>query len=71
MTKEDYNKEPVYYCASCFSLGIKILDDIKVDICLDCGNTDIKCTSYDKYNELYVEQFDVIGYDEITREDED
>ena len=32
MTKEEYNKEPVYYCASCYSLAIKILEDINTAI---------------------------------------
>ena len=70
MTKEDYNNEPVFYCASCFSLGIKILEDIKVDICLDCGNTDIKTTSYDEYNKAYVNQLDTVDFKEVPSEED-
>jgi len=57
MTKEDYNKEPVHYCASCLSLKVKNLDDIKLVICEDCGNTDIKKAGIDSWNMLYVNEY--------------
>lgn len=59
MTTEDYNKEPVHYCSACVSTAIKILDDINVDICLDCGSTDIKVAEdgWDEYNKIYVTHY--------------
>ena len=55
--KEDYNKEPVFYCADCLSLNVKTLDDINLDICHDCGNTNIRTTSIDEWNKLYVKEY--------------
>jgi hypothetical protein len=57
MNKEDYNKEPVHYCVNCLSLAIREVEDIKVSICDDCGNTDIKLTSIDTWNLLYVREY--------------
>ena len=44
--KEEYDKEPVFYCAHCNSL--KIIDIDGVTFCDECGSTDIKET--DIYN---------------------
>lgn len=57
MTKEDYNQEPVSFCAHCLSLCIKELNDIKICICGECGNTDIKTSDIDSWNKLYVSEY--------------
>ncbi len=39
-TYNDYDSEPVRYCARCYSLKIKYDEDIDSDYCMDCGCTD-------------------------------
>lgn len=56
-SKEEYEKEPVHYCASCLSLNVKELNDVKLDICGECGNTDIKMCSLERWNELYTDEY--------------
>lgn len=36
----EYDNEPVVYCASCLSLKIRIMDG--TDFCDDCGCTEMK-----------------------------
>lgn len=58
-TKEEYNAEEVHYCTNCLSLAIKQLDDIKLDVCQECGNTEwMIADNIDIWNELYVTQYD-------------
>lgn len=57
MTKEEYNKEPVYFCANCLNLNIKELKDVHLDICQECGNTDIKHSTIEEWNRLYVREY--------------
>jgi hypothetical protein len=48
---EEYNEEPVYFCAHCLSLAIK---DVGIGYCcLDCGSTSIAHASIEKYDELH------------------
>lgn len=63
-----YNDEPVYYCANCLSLHIRELGDVKLDICGECGNTDIKLTSLDNWNKLYTKEYGKVF---LTEEDVD
>ena len=51
-SKEEYNKEPVYYCSRCLSLNIIILSE-NVDYCDNCGCTDIQEASLDNWKALY------------------
>ena len=45
----EYNKEPVIYCAKCLSLAIREIDG--EDYCDKCGSTEIKsCTIYEWEN---------------------
>ena len=37
----DYDSEPVTYCARCYSLKIKHEDVLDTDCCAECGSTDI------------------------------
>ena len=41
LTKEEYNKIPVYYCKHCGSLAIITIPDIPNDFCNKCGSTNI------------------------------
>lgn len=62
----DYDSEPVVYCANCLSLKIKHNDDLDMDYC-DCGCTDIKeCLPEEwevlyekKYSHKYLEKSDI------------
>lgn len=58
MTKEDYNNEPVYYCSSCLSLNIRLMDnDRKKEYCDECGCTEIKTSHIDDWSELYEKKY--------------
>lgn len=49
----DYDSEPVEYCARCYSLKILHDDTTDTDICSVCGNTDMATTTIDKWERLY------------------
>lgn len=51
LTREDYNNEPVYYCAHCLSLKIKTVAGF--DFCDECGGTDIKACHINEWNKMY------------------
>lgn len=53
MYKEDYNEEPVYYCANCYSLRIIRNTYLGMDCCDECGCMDINTTTIDAWEELY------------------
>lgn len=55
ITKEEYDKEPVYYCPHCLSLKIRILNDY-IDYCEDCGSTDIETTDIYTWLNMYKEK---------------
>lgn len=41
MTKEEYNDEPVVYCARCHSLRILRFGTTDLSYCDECGSTDM------------------------------
>lgn len=51
---ENYNDEPVYYCAKCLSLRI-LTDETTGDYCPDCGSTDIQQAHITVWEKLYKE----------------
>lgn len=53
---EEYNKEPVFYCAHCLSLRVKELDSY-VDYCDNCGSTYIETTDIFTWREMYRKRF--------------
>jgi len=55
-TKEEYNDEPLHYCPACLEIRVRILEDIKLDICEECGNTEIATCHVEEWNKLYVEK---------------
>lgn len=58
MTKDEYNKEPVFYCHNCLSLHVKELNGVpSLHVCHECGNTDIEETDIESWNQLYVAQY--------------
>ena len=53
LTKEDYNRLPVYYCKHCGSLKIMTVPQgIAEDYCDDCGSTDIGKANIEIWLEL-------------------
>jgi hypothetical protein len=61
MTEQDkcneYNAEPVYYCANCYSLKIAYEDTLDLDCCMDCGSSNIKTTSIENWEALYKRRY--------------
>lgn len=56
--KEEYNKEPVFYCADCLSLaimGVTGVDD--ASYCDKCGSTNIEKASIDEWQTLYEKKY--------------
>ena len=53
----DYDSEPVYYCANCLSLSVKYEEFIDTDCCKDCGSTDIRQTSPENWEKMYERKY--------------
>lgn len=54
---DDYNSEPVEYCARCYSLKIKREDSIDADCCMDCGSTEMAFTDIRTWERLYANRY--------------
>lgn len=59
MSNEDkineYNSEPVYYCANCLSLGI--VEEGGVEYCKECGSLAVCSTSIENWEYLYEKRY--------------
>ena len=54
----DSSEEEVFYCPNCFSLKIlAIAASSDKSYCFDCGETDIKQTSFESWNKLYISAY--------------
>lgn len=51
--RNDYDSEPVKYCAKCYSLKIKHEDIIDADYCAECGCSDTREASIEEWERLY------------------
>lgn len=49
----EYDEEPVVYCAKCYSLKIRHEDNMDCDYCMDCGSTETKTASIEDWERLY------------------
>lgn len=49
----DYDSEPVRYCAKCYSLKIKGDDSTDFEYCADCGCSDIREAPFEVWEEKY------------------
>lgn len=57
-SKQEYNKEPVFYCKNCLSLKIKTVQvDSNLDYCDECGSTDIAQTSIEEWRDIYKNRY--------------
>ncbi len=64
--KEEYDKEPVLYCAQCLSLRIKSIPGLEdTDYCDDCNCTYIKQSSIQDWENLYVKRYGYKFLDKI------
>ena len=58
--KEEYNKEPVYYCKKCLSLKIGYVAVLEgSEYCEDCNSTDIGTTTIEEWDKMF---FNKYGY---------
>ena len=53
----DYDSEPVRYCAKCYSLKIKYEDSKDADYCADCGCFDITDAPIEVWEEKYEKRY--------------
>lgn len=54
---EDYDLEPVLYCAKCYSLKIKYEESIDTECCMDCGCSDTQEASIEEWERLYEQRY--------------
>jgi hypothetical protein len=54
---DDYDAEPVEYCARCYSLKVKHSDDLDIDCCADCGCTDILESPIEEWEKKYERRY--------------
>lgn len=52
----DYDSEPVVYCANCLSLKIRYNETLDMDYC-DCGCTDIRQCLPEEWERLYEKKY--------------
>jgi hypothetical protein len=58
MDRDSYDDEPVYYCRRCLSLRIGQVPMVTdKSYCEDCGTIDIATTSFEQWDEMYVERY--------------
>ena len=53
----DYDSEPIVFCAKCFSPKIKHEDSIDIDYCGDCGCSDVREASVYEWESLYERKY--------------
>ena len=56
--KEEYDKEPVFYCKQCLSLKVRRVVGIEEAVyCDDCGCTDIEEADIKEWEALYKQKY--------------
>lgn len=55
--REEYDEEPVRYCANCYSLRIKYEEAIDGDCCVDCGCMSTKESNIKDWEKLYLKRY--------------
>lgn len=53
----EYDLEPVQYCANCYSLKIKYEEAMDSEYCADCGCSDIVEAPFDVWEGLYEKRY--------------
>lgn len=54
---EDYDSEPVRYCAKCYSLKVKYEEALDSECCAECGCTDILEAPIDEWEKKYERRY--------------
>lgn len=54
---DDYDLEPVFYCATCLSLNIKYEEATDSDYCGKCGSTTIQVATLDNWEKMYEKKY--------------
>ena len=54
---DDYDSEPVKYCARCYSLKIKYEDALDSECCAECGSTDIQEAPIEEWEKKYERRY--------------
>lgn len=54
---QDYDSEPVRYCARCFSLKIRYEESIDSEYCADCGSSDILEAPIEEWEKKYERRY--------------
>jgi hypothetical protein len=62
----DYDSEPVKYCARCYSLKIKYEEALDSECCADCGSTDILEAPVEEWEQRYERRY---GHKFTVKED--
>lgn len=56
----EYNDEPVLYCAKCLSLKIRNVPNMEdTDYCDDCGSTHIESCQIGEWEEMYKNKYGI------------
>lgn len=53
----EYDSEPIIFCARCLSLKIKHEDAIDADYCADCGCSNVREASFSEWEDLYEKKY--------------
>lgn len=53
----DYDSEPVKYCASCYSIKIGYEESVDSEYCMDCGCFDLKEAPVEEWEKLYEKKY--------------
>ena len=56
--KEEYNKEPVYYCKKCLSLKIGYVAVLEgSEYCEDCNSTNIEKATIEEWDKMFFNRY--------------
>ena len=55
--QDDYDSEPVRYCARCYSLKVKYEEALDAECCAECGSTDIQESLIEDWEKKYVRRY--------------
>ena len=53
----DYDSEPIAFCANCYSLKIKHEESIDMDYCSDCGCSEIREAPVEQWEAMYEKKY--------------
>lgn len=54
---DDYDIEPVKYCARCYSLKIKYEESLDSEYCAECGSTDVLESPIEEWERKYERRY--------------